>query len=35
MDQIKIWRDNKNQISQHKIKIGMFNDQIVELKEKI
>ena len=35
MDQIKIWRDNKNQISQHKIKIGMLNEQIGELKEKI
>ena len=35
MDQIKIWRDNKNQISQHKIKIGMLNEQIGELKEKV
>ena len=28
MDQIKIWRQNKNKISDHKIKIGELNEVI-------
>lgn len=35
MEQITKWRNNKNQISDHKIEIGSLNEQIGEHREKI